>query len=132
MKPILEYLSTKVVQSKIKATDDTIKNIVKDEIDRLGLDADLNHIDVSEVTNMNSLFSFAAYDNFDSPKYKGLNPDITLWDVSNVTIMNYMFYCCEKFNRDISGWDVKNVKYKDFIFYGCGINEEYKPKFKYI
>ena len=60
MKPILEYLSTKVTQTKIKATDKTIYNIVRDEIERLGLDADLNHIDVSEVMDMDSLFSDCA------------------------------------------------------------------------
>ena len=59
MRQIIEYLSTKVAQTKIKATDETIRQIVKDELDRLGHDADLNHIDVSEVTNMDGLFSYA-------------------------------------------------------------------------
>ena len=130
MKQLRNYINIRKRKSTIKATDETIHQIVLDEIDRLGLDADLNHIDVSEVTNMNSLFSRAAYDNFDLKKYEGLNPDITLWNVSNVEIMNYMFYGCDKFNHDISGWDVRNVKYKDFMFYGCDIKEEYKPKFK--
>lgn len=132
MKALRSYISIHKGKSTIKATDDTIHQIVKDEIDRLGLDANLNHINVSEVTNMNSLFSRAAYDNFDLKKYEGLNPDITLWNVSNVTIMNYMFYNCENFNCDISDWDVRNVKYKDFMFYGCNINEEFKPKFKIL
>ena len=45
-----EYLSTKVKQTKIKATDADIKEIVHSEMQRLGHDADLNHIDVSLVT----------------------------------------------------------------------------------
>jgi surface protein len=148
-----EYLSTKVVKPTIiKATDETIKKIVKDELDRLGHDADLNHIDVSKVTNMNSLFS--CYKDDLGKKYKDLNPDISKWDVSNAENMQYMFYgnenfnkdisgwdvskvenmewmfyFCEKFDCDISGWDVKKVKYKDFMFYGCNIKEEFKPKF---
>ena len=60
MKTINEYLSNKMISiSKIKATDKTIKKIVIDELKRLGHDADLNHIDTSKVTNMNSLLTYA-------------------------------------------------------------------------
>jgi surface protein len=152
MRLITEYLSTKVAQTKIKATDETIKQIVKDELDRLGHDADLNHIDVSEVTNMDSLFS--CYDADLGPEYNDLNPDISQWnvsnvhdmrymfahcynfncdisgwDVSNVINMNCMFFYCEKFNQDISRWDVSKVKHCTNIFEDCPIKEEFKPKF---
>jgi len=153
MRPINRYLSNKIQASDIKATDDTIHQIVKDELDRLGHDADLNHIDVSDVTNMSSLFSCAEIDL--GPKYGDLNPDISKWGVSNVTDMKWMFYNCEKFNQDLSQWDVSNVKdmysmfyncqkfnqdlsgwnvnnVKDhsYIFSGCHIKQEFKPKFK--
>ena len=152
MKQITEYLSTKVSQTKIKATDKTIKQIVKDELDRLGHDADLNHIDTSEVTNMVCLFN--CHKAYLGLKYKDLNPDISKWDVSNVKDMDFMFFACNNFNCDISGWDVKKVENMNCMFLecerfnqdlsqwdvrnvneiyqmfdGCPIKEEYKPKF---
>ena len=152
MKPIYKYLSTKITNSKIKATNETIKKIVKDELDRLGHDADLNHIDVSKVTNMNILFSCHGADL--GSIYNDLNPDISKWDVSNAIRMNYMFYKCKNFNCDISGWNVSNtenmscmfngctsfnqdiskwdihkVKFMSCMFNDCPIKEEFKPKF---
>lgn len=149
---ILEYVSSG--RGKIiKATDDTIRQIVKDELDRLGHDADLNHIDVSRVTNMDSLFS--CYDDDLGPKYKDLNPDISRWNVSNVKCMKsmfwecknfdcdisdwdvssvtdvaFMFHGCKIFDQDLSKWDVGNVEHHYFMFEDCPIKKEYKPKFK--
>ena len=40
----------------VKATDENIREIVNSEIERLGNTADLNHIDVSSVTNMDSMY----------------------------------------------------------------------------
>ena len=115
---IKEYLlSHNKLEHTIYATDDTIHQIVKDELDRLGHSADLNHIDVSQVTNMNSLFSCYPADL--GPKYKDLNPDILEWDVSNVTSMTWMFGNCQKFNCDIFSWDVSSVKDMDHMFSGC-------------
>ena len=142
MKTILEYLSTKVTQTKIKATDDTIQQIVKDELDRLGHDAGLNHIDVSEVTDMHGLF--CCHNDYLGLEYADLNPDISKWDVSKVTNMaimfwnckkldcdisefdvskvtnmKHMFYYCENFNQNLSKWNVSNVEDMNFMFYGC-------------
>jgi len=47
---------------KIIATDKTIKEIVNNEIKRLGLTADLNHIDTSQVTDMSYLFYDTNFD----------------------------------------------------------------------
>ncbi len=44
-------------------------------------DADLNYLDVSNVTNMNNMFFNSLF-----------NGDISQWDVSNVTDMRFMFY----------------------------------------
>lgn len=134
MKDLTSYITEYVVSGRrnkhiIVATDETIHQIVKDELDRLGHDADLNHIDVSEVTNMKSLFSCHHSDNL-GPKYKDLNPDISYWDVSNVENMEFMFFDCENFNQDLSGWDVRKVENHGFMFNRCPIEEEYKPKFK--
>ena len=45
----------------IIATNDTIKNIVKSEIEKLGANADLNHIDVSNVTDMSYMFANSSF-----------------------------------------------------------------------
>ena len=117
MRPINRYLSNKIQASDIRATDKTIHQIVKAELDRLGHNTDLNHIDVSEVTNMYALFS--CDDFYFGLKYEDLNPDISKWDVSNAENMQYMFYGDENFNKDISNWDVSNVKNMSGMFWSC-------------
>lgn len=42
---------------KIIATNDTLRQIIIEEIDRLGVDANLNHIDTSQVTDMSAVFA---------------------------------------------------------------------------
>ena len=59
-----------------------LQSIIKDELERQGPDADLNHIDTSEITDMGSLFY----------KLNIGNIKIDQWDVSNVTNMSFMFY----------------------------------------
>ena len=118
MKQITEYLSNKIVQSKIKATDETIRQIVKDELKRFGNDADLNHIDVSEVTDMHSLFRCDDYGAL-WPNCQNLNPDISQWNVRKVETMKFMFAFNNNFNQDISGWDVSSVKDMDRMFYAA-------------
>ena len=86
------------MEEKIVVDDENIKEIVRSEIWKLGFKADLNHIDVSGVTNMEGLFRNSMF-----------NGDISKWDVSNVRDMHGMFYKSQ-FNQDISKWDVCNVK----------------------
>lgn len=143
MRQITEYLSNKVIKpSIIHATNETIYNIVSGEIKRLGLDADLNHIDVSSVTHMPGLFN-ASYENqittYDNNghekldynieddgrirgnrKYKKINVDISHWDVSQVVNMCCMFYKCEAFNCDLSHWNIENLHDARFMFFNCG------------
>jgi len=45
----------------IKCTDDNIKQIVEEQIELLGLEADLNQLDVSEVTSMRYMFSKSKF-----------------------------------------------------------------------
>ena len=102
----LDYIKTKQYNveqpSKQKSStksisNDNIAKIVELEIIRLGYNADLNHLDVSNVTNMKNLFKNTKF-----------NGDISRWDVSKVTMMFGMFES-SKFSSDISGWDVSNV-----------------------
>ena len=118
MKNLQEYINESSTNLKIIATDENIENVVEEQINRLGNNADLNFIDVSKVTNMKALFYMFDF-----------NGDISKWDVSNVTKMSAMF-ANSKFNKDISSWDISNVIYNEDIFYKCPIKEEYKPKFK--
>ena len=117
MKHLNQYINIRKGKSNIKVTDKTIRKIVKDELNRLGHDADLNHIDVSEVTSMRGLFS--CYINDLGPTYRDLNPNLSEWDVSNVENMRCMFQDCEKFNCDISNWNVSNVKTMQYMFNSC-------------
>src|SRR5690554_5944851 len=100
------------MEKKIVANNGNIKRIVNSEIERLGNKADLNHIDVSGVTNMNSLFEGSDF-----------NGDISSWDVSNVKSMIWMF-SNSKFNQDISSWDVSNVKNMSWTFYNSSFNQD--------
>ena len=95
-------------QDVIVATSDTIKQIVRDEIKRLGKDADLNHINTSQVTDMHCLFM--------DTDFQG---DVSQWDVSNVKDMTSIFYKCSNFNCDLSKWNVGSVENMSFMFFGC-------------
>ena len=90
----------------IKSQDSDIKSILTTQITKLGNTGNLNHIDVSSVTNMQSLFRFSNF-----------NGDISKWDVSNVTHMGTMFFRAKAFNQDIGGWDVSNVTHMGAMFY---------------
>lgn len=149
MNTIHKYLSTKIKHSKIKVNDDNdeIYKVVKSELERLGSDADLNHIDVSKVTSLYHVFhlmdsikdlnpdiskwNVSNVTNMSGLFYecKSFNCDLSEWDVSNVWTMNYMFYKCKSFDQYLSNWNVEKVEHHDMMFYGCPIRKQWKPKF---
>ena len=89
-------------------TKDELTSIIEERL-KEDKNADLNDIDVSQITDMSLLF-------------KDLDPhDIKIdkWDVSNVNNMRFIFFECENFNDDLSKWDVSNVKDMQCMFYGC-------------
>ena len=59
----------------------------------------INSWDVSNVTNMNSMFENAT----------SFNQPIGNWDLSNVTDMYAMFWRAQAFNQPIGDWDVSSV-----------------------
>jgi hypothetical protein len=67
---------------------------------------DLSTWDVSNVTNMHSMFR--------QTQFGGFNPNIVNWDVSNVTTMTGMFQS-SVFNRNISQWNVTKVTYYSYF-----------------
>ena len=95
---------------QIPANNENIKEMIKKSVESLGVDANLNFIDVSNVTNMSRLF--------EDSKFTG---DICHWNVSNVTDMSYMF-AGSSFNGDISHWNVSNVTDMSYMFAGSSFN----------
>lgn len=99
------------MKTKIIAKDrGHLIKLIQNEIKINGFQCDLNHIDVSLVANMESLFSNSKF-----------NGDISKWDVSNVEDMFEMFWHA-KFNGDISQWNVSKVENMHYIFYHAEFN----------
>ena len=128
-----------------------LRSLIKELLKERGKDANLNDIDVSDITDMSELFTdldpyninISEWDvsnvkNMGSMFYgcKNFNSDISRWNVSNVEDMSYMFDNCKKFNSDLSNWDVSNVKDMRRIFNGCKSLKNkpswYNEQFKYI
>jgi surface protein len=93
------------MKSKIIAKNKKhLKVLIKQEIELHGYQCDLNHIDVSQVTDMSALFSTSSF-----------NGDISKWDVSNVKNMSQMFYDSD-YLGDISNWNVSGVEDMSHMF----------------
>ena len=72
-------------------------------------DIDISEWDVSNVTNMRSMFE-ECYE---------FNSDLSKWNVSKVKDMHAMFFSCENFNSDLSKWNVSNVEDMEDMFFDC-------------
>jgi surface protein len=90
---------------------DHLDKVIQEHIQSFGNEANLNHLDVSYVTDMSQLFWRSLF-----------NGDISKWNVSNVKNMNSMFYT-SKFNGDISNWNVSNVENMSGMFYNSKFNQ---------
>jgi len=103
LKPTYKYHPT---------TKDELVEIIKKEVTNNGWKCDLNHIDVTEITDMSYLFSPTTNDGYGLDDFNG---NISKWDVSNVKSMSYMF-ASSKFNGDISNWNVSEVNDMSSMF----------------
>ena len=93
--------------------------LIKQEIEKNGPNCNLNHIVVSNITDMSWMFFDTDFDG-----------DISKWDVSNVTNMSCMFLDSQ-FNQDISSRDVSNVKNMNNLFRASMFNSMSYKKLGY-
>lgn len=84
-------------QTIIAESLDHLKALVKDAVLTSGPNCDLNHIDVSGITEMRRLFNDLKF-----------NGDVSKWDVSGVRVFDEMFRD-SPFDGDLSSWNVSSA-----------------------
>jgi surface protein len=113
VKQYINYLIKRFSSDKIIARNKGhLEQLINEEIEQNGNNCDLNHIDVSKITNMSFLFEKTEF-----------NGDVSQWDVSNVENMEGMFYRA-RFNGDISNWNTSNVKDMSRMFESSEFNSD--------
>ena len=96
-----------------------LRNMIDKAITDNGKNCSLNHIDVSNITDMSNLFRFNKARYFDG--------DISKWDVSNVADMSEMFEN-SIFKGDIHNWRTDWVYNTKGMFKNCPIPYSKIPK----
>lgn len=101
---------TPVVVTSIKR----LRGLIKHEMSINGNNCDLNHIDVSRIRSMRSLFT---------GENKTFNGNISQWDVAGVQDMSWMFAQSD-FTGDISKWNTHNVITMQCMFRDSQFNSD--------
>jgi len=91
-------------KKRVVKCKDQLISVIQSEMSKYGKNCDLNHIDISKVRDLSSLFGYSDF-----------NGDISQWDTSHVFSMEHMFYK-SSFNGNITNWDVSNVRYMEYMF----------------
>lgn len=122
-----------------------LMRMIDDEVINNGRKCSLNHIDVSSITDMASVFRQSIFDGditdwdvsnvkdmsfmFEYSSFTGENSDLSKWDVSDVDLMLYMFDHSAFSNRkSLIGWKVKKHGNRHGMFIGSPL-EENEPMF---
>lgn len=118
MKRLEEFVNEKLNISKNAFRPKDSVQLIEMIMDAIKDDpkADLNFIDTSLITSMNSLFEDINFDG-----------DISNWDVSNVQDMSYMFWRTNftgKNSPGMNNWNVSNVSSMDSMFEGSKFNQD--------
>lgn len=107
------YIDKPIHEDVIKVHDwEELFSTVHHEIDRLGWDCSLNHIDVSEIEIFDGIFKDSKF-----------NGDISQWDVSHGISFNEMFKKSE-FNSSLLNWDMSSARNLRQMFFGSKFNQE--------
>ena len=93
-----------------------LRKLINYYVTTQGTDVDLNHIDISNITDMSFLFKNSTF-----------NGDISRWNMSHVTEATGMFYKSE-FTGDTSNWDLRNMEYPYVIYVKSNIEKRHIPK----
>ncbi len=113
---------------QINATDSpnlkTVASMYRAFKGAISFNADINHWDISKITDMREVFYGATNFNSDLNNWNMLNVlntsgmfygatsfngKIDKWNTANITTMNRMFNGATSFNQDISSWNVSQV-----------------------
>lgn len=120
-----------VFEKPVKLSNDSSHLFYK--LEQLETIEGVSNLDVSEVTNMNSMFKMTALkqlnlSNWDTSKVTTMNNmfgtvktlkqlDLSKWNTSNVTDMGYMFYEATSLQQlNVSNWDTSKVTNMNSMF----------------